>query len=230
MTVLNRITECVDVSQARFPGPIYRYDNALCVCDFFFNSKRYIVANSDTFLVFMSFTIQSNTYDVSTHGFFIIFWMYVENIFIMKAVCIPGDKMRQEQSYSFVNRVLDTDFSLLPAETKFWPRWYFYTCLSFCSQGGVLLARPPPGMETPLEQTPPPDGDPPRWRTPPGWRTPPDGEPPLDGEPPRMENPPRWRTPPMEEPPGWSPPSPPKQTPAYGLRSAGTHPTGMHSC
>ena len=25
-------------------------------------------------------------------------------------------------------------------------------------------------------------------------------------------------------------PSPGKQTPAYGLRAAGTHPTGMHSC
>ena len=37
--------------------------------------------------------------------------------------------------------------------------------------------------------------------------------------PPRMENtPPGWRTPPG------------KQTPAYGLRAAGTHPTGMHSC
>ena len=28
--------------------------------------------------------------------------------------------------------------------------------------------------------------------------------------------------------PGRSPPG--KQTPAYGLRAAGTHPTGMHSC
>ena len=61
-------------------------------------------------------------------------------------------------------------------------------------------------------------GEPPQWRTPPsrhplGWRThPPDGEhPPRDGEP----------TP---------PPPPRKQTPAYGLWSAGTHPTGMHSC
>ena len=54
--------------------------------------------------------------------------------------------------------------------------------------------------------------------------------PPPDGEPPRMENPPQWRTPPrdVETPP---PPLPPgKQTPAYGLREAGTHPTGMHTC
>ena len=45
-------------------------------------------------------------------------------------------------------------------------------------------------------------------QTPPGW-----------GEPPG------WRTPPG---PGRHPP--PKQTPAYGLRAAGTHPPGMHSC
>ena len=107
----------------------------------------------------------------------------------------------------------------------------------------------PPGMETPPEQTPPPDGEPPQMETPPGWRTPPDGEPPPgwraprmenpprwrtppDGEPPQMESPPSpgWRTPPMEEPPPRMEPPPPKQTPAYGLRSAGTHPTGMHSC
>ena len=49
---------------------------------------------------------------------------------------------------------------------------------------------------------------------PPGWRNPPlHGEPPLDGG-----------TPPDGDPP------PGKQTPAYGLRAAGTHPSGMHSC
>ena len=43
--------------------------------------------------------------------------------------------------------------------------------------------------------------------------------PPQQGEPPPgRENPPRQGDPP------W------KQTPAYGLRAAGTHPTGMHSC
>ena len=39
--------------------------------------------------------------------------------------------------------------------------------------------------------------------------------------------------PPRSRPPSWSrhtPPSPGKQTPAYGQRAAGTHPTGMHSC
>ena len=72
--------------------------------------------------------------------------------------------------------------------------------------------------------------------TPPGWRAPPGpGRPPrmeeppprdqadlpLDGEPPRDQADPRMENPPL--PPG-------KQTPAYGLRAAGTHPTGMHSC
>ena len=73
--------------------------------------------------------------------------------------------------------------------------------------------------------------------TPPGWRAPPG-----PGRPPRMEEPPPpgpgrpspgWRAPPGPgRPPGWrTPPLPPgKQTPAYGLRAAGTHPTGMHSC
>ena len=41
-------------------------------------------------------------------------------------------------------------------------------------------------------------------------------------------------TPPGADPPGsrhHQPPNPPgKQTPAYGQRAAGTHPTGMHSC
>ena len=76
-----------------------------------------------------------------------------------------------------------------------------------CPQGGclpqcMLGCHTPPGMETP-----------------PGWRTPPDGEPP-----------PRWRTPRDGEPPRMENPPPGKQTPAYGLRAAGTHPTGMHSC
>ena len=74
----------------------------------------------------------------------------------------------------------------------------------------------------PWMENPTPDGEP----LPQGWRTPHLGleNPLVDGEPPRIENPPRWRTPRMEN------PSPGKQTPAYGLRAAGTHPTGMHSC
>ena len=49
---------------------------------------------------------------------------------------------------------------------------------------------------------------------------------PRDQPPPREQTPP---FPPEQTPPGPDTP-PPKQTPAYGLRAAGTHPTGMHSC
>ena len=37
-------------------------------------------------------------------------------------------------------------------------------------------------------------------------------------------------TPPEQTHPGADTPPPRKQTPAYGQRAAGTHPTGMHSC
>ena len=63
------------------------------------------------------------------------------------------------------------------------------------------------------KETPRLDGGTPRMEDPPN------GDPP-DGEPPRMEEPPLD---------GGIPP-PGKRTPAYGPRSAGTHPTGMHSC
>ena len=73
--------------------------------------------------------------------------------------------------------------------------------------------RPPP---LPPGTTPPPGPDPhlPGTTPPPGTRPPP----------------PRTRPPPPRDqtPPGPDPPQ--KQTPAYGLRAAGTHPTGMHSC
>ena len=68
------------------------------------------------------------------------------------------------------------------------------------------------------KETPPAGWRPPGWmENPPGW---------MENPPGWKENPPAgWRTPPA----GWRTP-PGKQTPAYGLRSAGTHPTGMHSC
>ena len=75
-----------------------------------------------------------------------------------------------------------------------------------CPRGGGCFPQSMLGCHPPT-----PDGEPPRMESPPGWRTPPDGGPTL---PP----PPGWRTPPR------------KQTPAYGLRAASTHPTGMHSC
>ena len=65
--------------------------------------------------------------------------------------------------------------SLLLAATKLWPRLCFYTCVWFCSQGGVsgqgeplpngeLPPGPdtPPGMETPCGMETPPGSRPPR--------------------------------------------------------------------
>ena len=75
----------------------------------------------------------------------------------------------------------------------------------------------PPEQTPPWDQTPqsrPPAPDTPQSRHPPG----PDSN---RADPP----PPRTRPPPG---PDTLPPR--KQTPAYGLRAAGTHPTGMHSC
>ena len=67
---------------------------------------------------------------------------------------------------------------------------------------------------------------------PPGADTPP-GQNPLDQNPPGPYTPPE-QTPPDQTPMGADTPQeqtpPGKQTPAYGLRAAGTHPTGMHSC
>ena len=78
-------------------------------------------------------------------------------------------------------------------------------------RGGLQAGRNPPWQE----------GEPPQQ----------EGEPPRqEGEPPpqtRQTTPPAGgRTPPA--PAGRTPPG--KQTPEYGLRAAGTHPTGMHSC
>ena len=81
--------------------------------------------------------------------------------------------------------------------------------------GGVCLSacwdthpqeQTPPGSRHPLEQTPP------------GADTP-ESRHPLEQTPPRADTFPWEQTPP-----------PGKQTPAYGQRAVGTHPTGMHSC
>ena len=56
-------------------------------------------------------------------------------------------------------------------------------------------------------------------------------DPPQEQTPPREQIPPRSRPPRADTtPPEQADPRPGKQTPAYGLRAAGTHPTGMHSC
>ena len=113
--------------------------------------------------------------------------------------------------------------------------------VSVCPQGGRVSASvhagmpdpPGPGSHPPgVRQTPPGPGRPPRDQAdpsgtrqtsldqadPPGPGRPPlgPGRPPSPGD---QADTPRIR----QTPPG-------KQTPAYGLRAAGTHPTGMHSC
>ena len=111
-------------------------------------------------------------------------------------------------------------------------------CLSACwdAMPPWVQGDPPGTRETPWDQ-----GDPPRTREtpqdqgdPPGpGRPPPDqGDPPGPGRLPRPGRPPRDQA----DPPGTrhtprdQADSPRKQTPAYRLQAAGTHPTGMHSC
>ena len=80
---------------------------------------------------------------------------------------------------------------------------FFYTCLSFCSQGGSTWAGIPPGRYTPRtrctpwEQVHPPDQVPPGPGTSPGRYTHPPGA---------------------------------VHAGRYGQQAGGTHPTGMHSC
>ena len=92
----------------------------------------------------------------------------------------------------------------------------FYRPQRSCGQGnvftGVCLSTGGEGvcLSACWDATPPDQADPPPGpgRSPQTRQTPPD-----------QADPPRTR----QTPPG-------KQTPAYGLRVAGTHPTGMHSC
>ena len=76
-------------------------------------------------------------------------------------------------------------------------------CHSFCSEGGCL----PQCML--------------------GYHLPPREQTPLGAEPPMSRPPPRDQT---HTPGADTTPPPGKLTPEYGLRAAGTHPTGMHSC
>ena len=78
---------------------------------------------------------------------------------------------------------------------------------------------PSPGSRPPWEQTPsrsrhPPEQTPLEQTPLPPWSR---------HHPPEQTPPPGGDTPPEQT-------TPPDQTPAYGLRAAGTHPTGMHTC
>ena len=82
-------------------------------------------------------------------------------------------------------------------------------CLSACWDTPPLQSRHPRWEQTPPEWTPPQSRHSPGSRGPP----PPGADTALGAEaPPGADTPPRM------------------QTPTYGLRVAGTHPTGMHSC
>ena len=118
-------------------------------------------------------------------------------------------------------------------------------CHSVCRGGGglpqcMLGCHPPdqadpPRSDTPLDQTPLGQGRPPLR---PGRHPPQDqaDTPPRPGRSPRpgRQSPPNPISPPPTQPSSQPPrdqADPPReQTPAYSLRAAGTHPTGMHSC
>ena len=110
---------------------------------------------------------------------------------------------------------------------------FFYRPQESCGQGNVftgvcvhrgggclpqcmLGCHPPWTRQTPPGPGRHPPGRPPQTRQTPGTR----------------QTPPGTRHTPLGpgRPPGTRQTPPGKHTPAYGLRAAGTHPTGMHSC
>ena len=102
---------------------------------------------------------------------------------------------------------LDTFDNYRPQRS--WAKVMFLQASVILSTGGVSVAGRPPRRQTPQDQT-----------LTPGTRPPGTRHTPLEAEPP-----PGTRHPPRE-----ADPLPRKQTPAYGQRAAGTHPTEMHSC
>ena len=80
------------------------------------------------------------------------------------------------------------------------------------------------GTPRPGRYTPPGPGTPPEPGRQPQTRYTPQDQ---AGTPPDQVHPPRTR---QVHPPGPGTPPRKQQTPEYGQRSAGTHPTGMHSC
>ena len=101
-------------------------------------------------------------------------------------------------------------------------------CLSACWDTTPPRSRPPCHQTTPS----PPSDHTPRLgaETPLGPDTSPGPDTPRSRPPHRQTTPPAIRPHPPEQNPPWTRHPLPKQTPAYGLRAAGTHPTGMHSC
>ena len=137
----------------------------------------------------------------------------------------------------------------LPAATKLGQGNVLQVCLILFTGRGVCLSacwgttpqeQTPPGAITPHGADTPQSRHPPEW-TPPQEQTPLEETPlssrhPLGADTPQEQTHPLGADTPQEQthptgsrhPPEQTPPG--KQTTAYGQRSAGTHPTGMHSC
>ena len=121
-------------------------------------------------------------------------------------------------AFLFFSNVSFITFAFLPAATKLGQGNVFTGVCDSVHRGGVSASvhagiPHPPKQASPPEQALP-ESRPPRSRQPPQEQT----------TPPGADNPPRSRHP-------WEQTLPAKkQTPAYGQRAAGTHPTGMHSC
>ena len=96
--------------------------------------------------------------------------------------------------------------------------------------GGTWPGTPPDQVHPPWDQVNPPPG--PGKPSPLGPGTPPDHPPRDQVHPLGPGTPPGPGTPQDQVPPPGpgTPPPPEQQPPEYGQRSAGTHPTGMHSC
>ena len=107
---------------------------------------------------------------------------------------------------------LDTFDNYRPQRS--WAKVMFLQASVILSTGGAVC-----GRETPRRADPPGPDTPPRTRHPPGPDPPGPDTPPLEADTPGTRHPP-WEADPL----------PRKQTPAYGQRAAGTHPTEMHSC
>ena len=148
-------------------------------------------------------------------------------------------------SLSFIWFELQHCFFAFYRPQRSWAKVMFFTgiCDSVNRGGGsasVHAGIPPSRPDPPPDQTPPttrhspradnpPRADCPRSRHPLQSRHPPEQTPPppgADTTSPQSKHPPRADTPP----PGsrHHPHPPGKQTPGYGQRAAGTHPTGMH--
>ena len=109
---------------------------------------------------------------------------------------------------SFLNYSFVITYAYLLPTNEVWGKVIFCTCLSFCSQGGVLGQVPHPRQVHPLAGTPPgrytPWQVPPQAGTPPVGRYTPQAGTPLGrflwaGTPPRTRYPPGPGTPPREQ-------------------------------